>query len=96
MVEPTPLTFSTTTHRLQKLDALREVSHEGESADALAQTWDLSKAHHEAVLLGQLVQGPAIALVVLDELEVVLRGDETLQKLKEVQAESFLVIAVDV
>lgn len=80
------------THRLYQLDALREIAHEGESADALGKPRDLAKAHHEAVLLAELVQGPALALVVVDELHFILCGDETLQQLEEVQALSFQVV----
>lgn len=82
------------THRLNELDALGEIAHEGERADALREPRDLAEAHHEAVLLAELVQGPALALVVADELRFVLCGDETLQELEEVQAEGSLVVPV--
>lgn len=80
------------THRLYQLHALGKVAHEGERADALGEPRDLAEAHHEAVLLGELVQGPALALVAVDELGLVLRGDEALQQLQEVQAQSCLVV----
>lgn len=76
------------------MDALGEVAHEGQSADALGEPRDLAEAHHEAVLLAELVQGPALALVVIDELHFVLCGDEALQELQEVQAQSSLVVPV--
>lgn len=83
-----------TTHRLDELDAVGEVAHEGERADALRQPRDLAEAHHEAVLLTELIQGPAIALVAADEPHLVIGGDETLQELQEVQTQGFLVVPV--
>lgn len=80
------------THRLDQLDTFGEIAHEGEGADALGEPRDLAEAHHEAVLLAELVQGPALALVVVNELHFVLRGDEALQELQEVQAQGSLVV----
>lgn len=91
-VKCSPLDPRRCTHRLYELNTVGEIAHEGERADALGKPWDLAEAHHEAVLLAELVQGPAITLVVVDELHFVLRGDETLQQLKEVQTQSSLVI----
>lgn len=76
------------------MDALGEIAHECERADALRKPRDLAEAHHEAVLLAELVQGPALTLVVVDELHFILCGDETLQELEEVQAQSPLVVPV--
>lgn len=92
---PPPPTTALWTHRLYQLDALGEVAHEGEGADSLRKPLDLAEAHHEAVLLAELVQGPAITLVAVDELHVVLSGDEPLQELQEVQTQSFLVIPAE-
>lgn len=58
----------------------------------LREARDLAEAHHEAVLLAELVQGPALALVAADEPHLVLGGNEALQELQEVQAEGFLVV----
>lgn len=80
------------TNRLHELDTVGEVAHEGEGADVLREARDLAEAHHEAVLLAELVQGPALALVAADEPHLVLGGNETLQELQEVQAEGFLVV----
>ena len=66
------IVFSISTDRLDELDALWEVAHEGECTDSLGQAGDLAKAYHKAVLLGELVQGPPVSLVVLDELDFVL------------------------
>ena len=82
------------THRLNELHALCEIAHKGECTDALGQTRDLAEAHHEAVLLAELVQRAALALVLLNELHLVLSGDETLQQLQEIQTQGFLVVAV--
>lgn len=54
------------THGLNELHALGEVAHEGERADALREARDLAEACHEAVLLAELVQGPALTLIVVD------------------------------
>lgn len=60
------------THRLQTFDTLWEVAHEGEGADSLGQTGDLPKAHHEAILLCQIIQWTALLLIVLEELQLVV------------------------
>lgn len=80
------------TNRLHELDAVGEVAHEGKGADVLREARDLAEAHHEAVLLAELVQGPALALIATDETLLVLSGNEALQELQEVQAEGFLVV----
>lgn len=48
--------------------------------------------NHEAVLLTELVQGPALQLIVVDELHFILSGNESLQQLQEVRAQGFLVV----
>lgn len=58
----------------------------------LREAWDFAEAHHEAVLLAELVHRPAFALVAADEPHLVLGGNEALQELQEVQAEGFLVV----
>lgn len=78
--------------RLDELDALGEVSHERERADALRQPRDLAEAHHEAALLAQLVRRSALLLEVLEQLHFVICWDETLEELQEVQAQSWQVV----
>lgn len=81
--------------RLEEPDAVGEVSHEGERADALRQPRDPPEAHHEALLLAQPVRRPAPLLEVLDQLHFVVGGDEALEELQEVQAEGPQVVPVD-
>lgn len=81
--------------RLDEPDALGEVSHEREGADALRQPRDLPEAHHEALLLAQPVRRSAPLLEVLDQLHFVVGGDEALEELQEVQAEGSQVVPVD-
>lgn len=81
--------------RLNELDALVEVPHEGQRAYALRQARDLAEAHHEAVLLAQPIWRSALLLEVLDQLHFVIGGDETLEELQEVQAQGRQVVPAD-
>lgn len=80
------------TDRLQAFDRLREVAHEGESADSLSEARDFTKAHDKAVLPGQVLQRTSLLHVVLQQLHLVIRWDEALQQLQEVQAQGLLII----
>lgn len=79
---------------MDELHAIGEVTHESEGANTLREPRDLAKVHHEAVRFAELVQTPALCLKVLDELHFVLCGDERLQKLQEIQPQSFQVVPV--
>lgn len=82
----------TWTHQLDVLDTRSEVPHEGEGPDPLGDPWDLTEVDHEALLLAQLVQRPALGLEVLDQFHLVVRGDEALQELQEVQTQRLQVV----
>lgn len=72
------------TNWLQELDALVEVPHECEHADSLTESWDFPKLGHEAVFLGELQHRAAFTLVILDQLQLVVGRDETLQLLQKI------------
>lgn len=80
------------TNRLQAFDCLGEVSHEGERADSLSKARDFTKAQDKAVLIGQGLQRTSLLHVVLKQLHLVIRWDEALQQLQEVQAQGLLII----
>ncbi|KAG7262038.1 hypothetical protein CRUP_027900 [Coryphaenoides rupestris] len=67
----------------------------GERGDALAEPRDLAEAQQEAVLVRQLLQVPALPLVVPQQLALVVRRDEALQQLQEVQRQRPLVLESD-
>lgn len=80
------------TDRLQAFDHVGEVAHEGERADSLSEARDFTEVHDKAVLLGQVLQRTSLLHVVLEQLHLVIRRDEALQQLQEVQAQGLLII----
>ena len=80
------------TYGLQAFHRLGEVAHEGERADALTQPRDPPEAEHESIFVRQRLYFTALLLVIDQRLHLVVRRDEALKQLQEVQAQHLLVV----
>jgi len=77
--------------RRQHGDVVGEVPHEGDDVHALREPLDLAEEQHEAIFLGQLVQGPPLALVLPHDLDLRLGGQEAHQALHKVDGQGLQV-----